>query len=315
MIVPSAEAVPSMKRSVAACNVYISEHRAAAIAAVKKAILDSVAGRGASLAASFTDAAYNRSSFSIAGEPSAVSRAAVAACNAAIAFIDLRTAPPNVQHPRVGACDHIAFYPLQAVTLPELAAYAQGAAAAISDAHPTLPVMQYGTAHPAGLSLAAMRRSTRYFSTHREDPEPTAALAGQGDLPIAGRLGPAQPCPAAGMLTLGCVPFVLSFNVPLQTVDIAAGRTIASAVRERGGGATPRGAGLPCVEALALRGSCDKIEIATNLLDLSITPAARVLERVCELAREAGINVDSGAAYGIGLSQEELLRCGQEAHK
>jgi len=299
-----------MLKQICACNVYFSEGSSRrVISAVREATLAAVSGHGAVIAASFVDAAYDRSSFSLAGAPEGVSRGAIAACKAAIAHIDLRQActpgseAQPVQHPRVGACDHIAFYPLQNMRLRDLATHALGTADQIARAHPSMPVLLYGAVHPSELSLAAVRRSTSYFSTHQGGD---AAAAPGASLPSSGRLGPAQPCPSAGALTLGCVPFVLSYNVPLCTTDLAAGRRIAGSVRERGGG-------LKCVEALALRHTGGQVEVATNLLDVSTTPPEHVRDRVCELARDAGIRVDAGAAYAIGLSQDELLRRGVEA--
>jgi glutamate formiminotransferase len=42
--------------------------------------------------------------------------------------------------------------------------------------------------------------------------------------------------PAAGVVTLGAVPWVVNFNVPLFTADRAAAAAVARAVSTRGGG-------------------------------------------------------------------------------
>lgn len=48
--------------------------------------------------------------------------------------------------------------------------------------------------------------------------------------------GPSSAPPAAGVVTLGAVPWVVNFNVPLFTADRAAAAAVARAVSTRGGG-------------------------------------------------------------------------------
>lgn len=49
-------------------------------------------------------------------------------------------------------------------------------------------------------------------------------------------LGPSQVDPSKGVITIGAVPWIINFNVPVVTGDMAAARRIARAVSERGGG-------------------------------------------------------------------------------
>ena len=51
--------------------------------------------------------------------------------------------------------------------------------------------------------------------------------------------------PARGVVLVGAVPWVTNYNIQLHTTDLKAGREIATAVSQRGGG-------LPDVEAMAL---------------------------------------------------------------
>jgi hypothetical protein len=48
--------------------------------------------------------------------------------------------------------------------------------------------------------------------------------------------GPPTADPRRGVLTVGAVPWIINFNVPLKAVDMAAARRVAHAVSERGGG-------------------------------------------------------------------------------
>jgi hypothetical protein len=48
--------------------------------------------------------------------------------------------------------------------------------------------------------------------------------------------GPSEADPARGVLTLGAAPWIINFNVPVATGDLARCRRVARAVSERGGG-------------------------------------------------------------------------------
>jgi hypothetical protein len=48
--------------------------------------------------------------------------------------------------------------------------------------------------------------------------------------------GPYAATAAAGVVTIGAVPWVTNFNVPLYTEDMAAAKAIARAVSAKGGG-------------------------------------------------------------------------------
>jgi len=63
--------------------------------------------------------------------------------------------------------------------------------------------------------------------------------------------GPLTASAAAGVVTVGAVPWVTNFNVPLYTDDMAAARAVARAVSTRGGG-------LPGVEVSLPQGCAGK---------------------------------------------------------
>ena len=304
---------------VAQANVYVSEGTCTRILSTLKRAAESFGGQGDGvvLASTFHDAPYNRSSFSFCGEPRAVARAAAVMCAHAIDLIDISVEGAGdapVRHPRLGACDHIAFFPLSpGFCATELAVEALRCAQDISERHRNLPVLLYGAVHPGGTSLAQVRRGTPYFRSCSHSH--TRAHAGEKQdvvpLPSRGRLGPELSCSRSGLLMLGCAPFVSNYNVPLRTSDLPAARRIAAGVRERGGAGTRRGTGLAQVEALALPHVDGFIEVACNLLNDAVTSPAAVLQRVCELAEAEGIAV--GEAYTIGASQEEALRLGSNA--
>lgn len=72
---------------------------------------------------------------------------------------------------------------------------------------------------------------------------------------------------------------------------------VAKAVRTRDGGP-------PGVEALTLVHEGGSMEVACNLLDIAVTPPARVLAVVEGKARELGVEVEE--PYTIGMTGEEI---------
>lgn len=81
--------------------------------------------------------------------------------------------------------------------------------------------------------------------------------------------GPAAATPAAGVVTIGAVPWVTNYNVPLHTEDMAAAKAVARAVSSKGGG-------LPGVEVRA---------------EVSLLFSARVLDAPAARAG-AGVSCD-----------------------
>jgi hypothetical protein len=210
----------------------------------------------------FSDPAYNRSSFTFAGDdPAEVARAAARLASAAFREPSLRIAPGMATsssprpHPRLGVVDHILVSPLRdGAPLTSAADCAAAIGAAIAQ---HAPVFFYGACSSPPRTLADIRRASPYFSRTAE--------GGGGGLAVAlpPDLGPAHPEDGIGVCLLGAVGAVLNYNVRLHvmvrrrngdegsvsdadtTRAAAAARAVARTVSTRGGG-------LPAVEALAL---------------------------------------------------------------
>lgn len=75
------------------------------------------------------------------------------------------------------------------------------------------------------------------------------AFKGASDISMPDTLrpdfGPEEFDPSRGIATVGALPFVVNYNILLETEDLQLARQIARAISGRGGG-------LPCVEAMAL---------------------------------------------------------------
>jgi len=248
------------------------------------AVVDTIAARisgtrGVHLLDRTSDRDHNRSVLTFAGEATAVTSAMEGAVEEALARIDMRT--HEGQHPRVGAVDVIPFVPLGETTLDECVALARDFGARIAERF-DLPVYLYARAaqRPQREVLADIRR-----------PQ----FEGLGDLISTPEympdFGPAHLHPTGGAVVVGARPFLIAYNINLESQDLDLAKEIAKSVRERSGG-------LPRVQALGLfLGDLNCAQVSMNLLDFSITPIWRVWETVRAEA----------AARGVALRESELI--------
>lgn len=249
---------------------------------VVDAIAAAVSGTpGAHLLDRTSDPDHNRSVLTFAGEETAVTDAMEAAMAAAIARIDMNV--HEGRHPRLGAIDVIPFVPLGESTMDDCVALAHRFGKHVGD-HFDLPVYLYAAAatRPERRVLADIRRP-QYEGL-------AAMMAAPGGEPD---YGPSTPHPSAGAVVIGARPFLVAWNINLESQDVAIAKRIAGAVRERDGG-------LPRVQALGL--SLDDLgvaQVSMNLLDTSVTPMWRVYEEVERLAAEAGVALRESELIGL----------------
>jgi glutamate formiminotransferase len=228
-----------------------------------------------------SDRDHNRSVLTLAGEAQAVAVAAEAACAVAIERIDLRE--HTGQHPRIGAVDVVPFVPLEGSTMAACVDLARDFGARLAARH-DVPVYLYGEAatRPERRVLSDIRRPQ--FEGIEElirTPEFTPDY------------GPSRRHPTAGATVVGARPFLIAYNINLETDELALAKQIASAIRERNGG-------LPRVQALGLfLEDLDCAQVSMNLLDHTVTPMWRVFEEVEQLAREGGSGVRESELIGL----------------
>jgi glutamate formiminotransferase len=98
------------------------------------------------------------------------------------------------------------------------------------------------------------------------------------------------PHPAAGAIAIGARPFLLAFNIELNSGDLDLAHTIARTLRERNGG-------MRTLRALGFRLAPDVVQLSFNLTDVDAIP----LYRVRELVRLAA------GRHGVALGRSELI--------
>jgi glutamate formiminotransferase len=239
----------------------------ATIAALEQAV-NSVPG--VLLLDSTSDVDHNRTVLTFAGEPNAVSEAALAAVAEAVSRIDLTT--QTGVHPRLGAADVVPFVPMRGATLKDCVAIARHTGQRIwNDLR--VPVYYY--------EAAALRPECRRLEGVRRAKGLSPPDIGDGHHPTA------------GCCVVGAREFLVAWNIILESQDLTAARAIARLIRESSGG-------LPAVKALGLAlPSRGNVQVSINSIDFRRTPLHVVFHAVDTLCRETGIRIEGSELIGM----------------
>lgn len=227
------------------------------------------------------DPSHHRAVLTAAAPPEACPGAALALVERAVELVDL-TRHEGV-HPRIGAVDVLPFVPLGAVPMETVVALARDVARRIA-ARFALPVFLYGEAAlvPSHRELADLRRG---------GSEGLAERLARGEL--APDFGPAAPHETAGATAVGARPFLIAYNVNLETRELGIARAIARRVRASGGG-------LRNVKAMGVElGHRSLCQVSMNLTDFRVTSLVAAFDAVARRAAEAGVAVASSEIVGL----------------
>jgi glutamate formiminotransferase len=228
-----------------------------------------------------SDASHNRSVLTMAGEAGAVTAALEATLEVAIREIDMER--HSGEHPRIGAVDVVPFVPLGDTTIDGAVTLARSFGQQVAERF-GIPVFLYARAamRPDRVRLADVRRGgyegvRDEITTHGREPD----------------FGPPRTHPRAGAMAVGARPFLIAWNINLESPDVELAKRIARRVRESGGG-------LPAVQASGFmieEHGC--AQVSMNLLDFATTPLWRVWEEVRAVAAEDGVELRESELIGL----------------
>jgi len=243
-----------------------------------------VAGtEGAYLLDRTSDPSHNRSVLTLAGEAPAVERALEATIRVAIDEIDMEQ--HTGEHPRMGAVDVIPFVPLAGTTMEDAVALARSFGERVAERF-AIPVYLYARAatRPDRVRLADVRRGG-YEGVRDEISDPSHDRRPD--------FGPSRTHPRAGAVAVGARPFLIAWNINLDTNDVEVAKRIARSVRESGGG-------LPAVQGNGFMiDELDAAQVSMDLLDFDTTPMWRAFDEVQRLATEEGVGVQESELIGL----------------
>src|SRR5207237_10707798 len=104
--------------------------------------------------------------------------------------------------------------------------------------------------------------------------------------------GPRRLHPTGGAIVVGARPFLIAFNIELDTTDLKLAQQIAKETRESSGG-------LPAIQAKGfMLTDPPRAQVSMNVLDFTVTSLSRVWREVESRDRAAGVNVLRGALIG-----------------
>jgi glutamate formiminotransferase / 5-formyltetrahydrofolate cyclo-ligase len=227
------------------------------------------------------DKDHNRLVISLVGEPDPIQDALIEAAKVAASHIDMEK--HHGGHPRIGAVDVIPFTPIKAITMAECVDLAHQFGNRFH-AETGIPVYYYEEAarNPERKKLEVIRKGQyEVLKTEVVRPERHPDV------------GPPALHPSAGATVIGARPFLVAFNVNLNTNDLKVAKAIALAARASGGGFSHvKGIGLP----LADRGM---VQVSLNIVDHGKNPLYRVQEFVRMEARRWGVEIVETEVYGM----------------
>lgn len=248
------------------------------------------------------DPDHHRSVITFVGRKETVGEAAVRAVGQAAERIDMNR--HSGEHPRIGAADVVPFVPVQGVTLEDCAGIAHTAGEEIARRF-GIPVYFYGAAarQPERVPLEAARRGgyERLKELGLEDPARTPDV------------GEPRLHPTAGATIVGARPFLVAFNVNLDSADRAVAEQIARAVRASSGGLSGVKAMGVLLRSRSVGGRTGQAQVSMNLTDFEQTSLAQAYRAVEQEAARLGVGIHSSEIVGLvpqlalaGVRPEEL---------
>jgi glutamate formiminotransferase/formiminotetrahydrofolate cyclodeaminase len=236
------------------------------------------------------DPSHHRSVFTFVAPPAAAVEAAFRAMRVATERIDLTK--HQGEHPRMGATDVVPFVPVRDVTMEDCVALARALAERVGR-ELAIPVYLYAraAARPERERLPDVRQGQFEGLRERIGTDPAADPD----------FGPKRIHPTAGATAIGARPFLVAYNIYLDTADVSVAKHIAKRIRTSSGG-------LPAVQASGFEVN-GKAQVSMNLLDIDVTPPATVFAAVEDAARRRGVGILKSEVVGL-VPERAILAAG-----
>ena len=228
------------------------------------------------------DKDHNRAVVTMVGEPEPVKVAAFKAIAKAAELIDMEK--HKGEHPRMGATDVCPFIPISGITIEECADLARELGERVGK-ELNIPVYLYeaAAATPERENLADVRRGEYEGIRDSIETDPSRKPD----------FGPSKTHPRAGAIAIGARPFLIAFNVYLDTQNLSIAKDIANSIRfAQGGYRFVKAMGFEIKERR-------QVQISMNLVNYPKTPIFRVFETIKSEARRYGVAVVGSEIVGL----------------
>ncbi|XP_071953006.1 uncharacterized protein [Antedon mediterranea] len=285
-------------RKLAACLLNVSE--------ANKNIVESIAESATSVSQDngtcsstvlniFNDKDYNRSVITIAAPLHHLADSVYNACRSAFDHINLTN--HRGRHPRLGAVDLVPIHPLSDDgSLEECGVVAKEIANRVAVGVPGTSFFLFGASDHQNRGLVQRRKDVGWYG----------GKFGINYDTLKHDIGE-NPTSRYGLTGIGGSPYVMNFNVTIDSKDLKIGRDIASQIR------ATAPCGLPGVQSMAFEHE-GRIEIACNVESIwnvllnkyLYTEAATLKDLVERLSGERGVKLFGSAL--VGFSPQEALQ-------
>lgn len=248
---------------------------------------------GATLLHTDSNPAANRTVLTFAGTAEAVFQAARACLKTTLELADMRL--HRGAHPRLGALDVCPFVPVSGITLQE--------AARLAVRFGQLAAQEFNV--PVYLYEAAARRAqTRNLADVRRGEYESLPQKLQTLPPDFGPRVFNAGVAKTGASVIGARPFLIAFNINLNTQDPAPAKKIAAVLREKNGG-------LKAVKAIGwYMENFRRAQISCNLTDFTQTGPAQVFAAAQKEAQKLGFMATGCELVGL-IPLQALLAAGR----
>lgn len=239
-----------------------------------------------------SDSDHNRMVLTLAGDVEPVMEGVMNAARVAIEKIDLRQ--HQGEHRRMGAVDVAPFVPVSGIKKKELKERVEQFAEEFAKNFNVPVYLYYDSAKQDNrVALPDIREGEfEGFAEKIKLPEWKPDF------------GPDKVHETAGCTAIGMRPFLIAFNVNLNTTDVKIAKEIAKAVRGSSGGyATIQGAGFMLEDQ-------GVAQVSMNFLDYKKTPIYRVVETIKSEAARYGVDI-SGCELVGAAPMEAFLQCAE----
>lgn len=283
-----------------------------------RAVIDAITAEAATVeGAALLDVdpgvATNRTVVTLAGPQAAVEEAAFRAIRKAAELIDMRG--HSGEHARMGATDVCPFVPMQGATMQDCVESAERLARRVGE-ELGIPTYLYGEAarRPERRRLPDIRAG-EYEALPQKLQQPE----------FAPDFGPASFNPASGATAIGARPFLIAWNLNLNTRERKLANKIAAELRETG--KLARGADRKILrdadgKAQRVPGRFTELQgggwyieeyrraqISFNLMDYKITGIHQVFDAAREEAAKVGVRITGSELVGL-IPLEAILAAG-----
>lgn len=255
----------------------------------------------------------NRTVFTFVGEPEPVLEAALAAIGVAAELIDMRV--HKGEHPRIGATDVCPFIPISDLSMEDCAELARRLAKKVGE-NLSIPVYLYAEA-------AASQERRNLADIRQGEYEALSERMRNGFKPD---FGPAEFNAQSGATVIGARPFLIAYNVNLNTKSKKLANEIALTIREAGralrdeSGKIVKDANGQSLKAPGLLKACKAVgwfvdeygraQISINLVDFKETSMEKAFDVCCQEAEKLGLRVTGSEIVGM-VPLEAMLNAGK----